>query len=833
MPTTDHSEESFQYIREHLLYTNVYYAVHDYFVSSERRKLAPEALQQIKQQLIQALEELTYKIVIPSSRLDSTIIKILKDDLKIENIETDRDIVIDIREIETTKISRRIYDLTVMGTIEKFLQEMIVDDLRSHLLSTIESEYQRLEMHYDDIWQEYQRELDDFSDGDYGYEYEGPIQPEAPTLRLPRKEDFIAEELEALDVDLNNPRDIYRVVPVQKGLMGDLLHQYFYDADFVDDILLHLNLEKVSRDNIIHMLRTKDLYFFDCDICQRKFLLNILIDNIEHDFNEDYFGMTAEHMAKLFMAAAVKIPALKSELDNYNVAIENNDVLAAQKIWLVLANLCQYLERQVSANKNVEHEHIAPELERQYLTFRERHNNDIETLVKVFPADKSNCLYFPNVTEPVMAERYFSKYQQDYYRCDSASLPLEPYFYMLYSIAQQSHTALVNAVTSKTKKGTVKKTNIVTGMLSFAVSLRSEEQILSGKKDKRRFVTVPLELKYPKKLLSKDYSDGVFSDNNDFETSIAQDLQLGSQVAGRSADMSEERESDARKLMMRLIGTLDLSDEKKSEFFTSINEAAMATPVALKYFTDPDVAKSTEGNHSERILLRALKEPDNIDIILQHLYMALTELGVFSMGTYIIHTSALVIYSYPNSICDPCALSLLAAQNSYDAGFLKEFIEQANKLSINNIRFRTRGFGQDSTLFNLSVVAASYSIFTKDTHAKRLVETRPDAKLFARKTAFRRSESGINLHVKQDIMRNRFFEFTDAKQPSTEGGQKLVPLFSGHVFMSGSKKNKLTASNEEAIEKGIEELMDQFNEDRDEQAQRGASSEAASSSLRR
>jgi hypothetical protein len=418
----------------------------------------------------------------------------------------------------------------------------------------------------------------------------------------------------------------------------------------------------------------------------------------------------------------------------------------------------------------------------------------LKSLIKVFPTDEVDHLFFPGISEKSEA----------HYPCCDISFPLKPHFHTLEEIARKTYEKLSKI----SKKDDKEKTNVVSAVLCFVISTEPEETV-DKRALKQTFITVPINFdSYGTMVLS---IDEVFKDSNDKEGSIGDDLEAGKRVARCNAALSVGEETDSKEKIIRHLTTLDLG-EKAAEIFQLIRTAKVKEPEKIRYLNSNDVTKSTEHNHSERVLIRALKEPKNIVQIIEEIKRVVKS-ETKLRGTFTVHSGALLVCSYPNSVCDECGVSFLALQNSYERGFLAEFVKIANTNNSkkDDVKLRTRGFNasaceQNTSEFAVTVIASSNKVFQKDACSK-LIASNPEAKYPCREMSYPFASKGINLRRKKST--NCIYEYIEG---STLHRDYVVSVpYAGTVCMSGSKKSKLKCKKTSLLESATRGIVVECN----------------------
>gem|GEM_PF-3909517 len=809
----------------------------DHFIREQKLVSSKDEVQNTKQFLLTEIMRLAKTIVI-EDEVEPKIRNIF-DELKLEIKTTPLGIELTPAQLDEDEI----YALTPIGEIEILLQKNIAVFLRGFLfmqelpqeLKSAQEDFKEAEHQYYDAWDEYNEASKDYEEGEYEeYDYEGPIAPQIPKIASPDPvdEDKVAKKLrtELVQAPIS---ELLEKIAIEEGVLGDLLYNAFNDMELLDDLVKNLlKIISVNKTNIDpklieNILRNMNLYFSDIDITQRGFFLKIFKKSIraESEFKEVYSQSKVTQVIQDFFYGIARHPELIQAARRFNNAAQFNDNLIMQKSWLELLPFAQrtleYSENQ--KKKKQPGAQLTRSLSMEFLhqkgneKFKETQEK-IKKLCKIFPSDQCDFLYYPGILEDDPRHNYPAV---------EARLAIMPIFKTLRYFSQQTHQLIV-----KNGKNGAETTNTVAAMLSFVVStlpLSQEKKLVAeGKADliRRQFINIPILLDYKPRLLSVDSKDGVFADSQALLTSVAKDNQVAANVLGITVDKLPAKQKKAQDMLENILGTLNLPPERKAEMLKEIRAAAVEKPVELDAYLKVGVQSSTEINHSERVFFHALKQPKNIQKILQQLegqlrkeILAAADLLAKSpskapssdLDTYTIHAVVLFLFSYPNSVCQPCGLGVIACQTPSQAppGFMQQLIHFVNQPPGGTRRyFRTRGYDekkkqQDFKEFNLTTIAASEEIFPNDLQGQ-LMKSRPKGRFHCRESMTLNAKLGINIKHNPGLEQNdRFYEYLEAQVAYS---LPLVP-FEGHLFMSGSKLGKLRAGKPDLLEQILEETL--------------------------
>jgi hypothetical protein len=785
-------------------YTTFYDYLTEYFKQKQKDVSSPQRVREYRKKILAEINRLSRVIKIPFSELDEEIISIL-DKLRIQYKETYDSFELpffnsslikktqftleDFLEMERKGLTmddyvsrpaldeiRKLYNLTSIGRIEELLRSKIVDEFRSYiegdgessLLREKEKEHDKI---YDRVWEDYREKVRDYDEGNfegYDWDYDGPVKPSKPRIGSFDREQAREEIQEEFSEDvLSDIGKLLKALPAEKGVIGQILYDAFTDMDIIKVIISEIDFVRLGLDPrvAVTILENIDYQFPDIDVTKPGFLLNIFRYNLRRYLNSVFFDFEIENLVYAVITEVANDEALVTLLRDFN---ESKNELESQRIWIKLQGIVDTIFTKEKEKDKNRQGVLSKKLKAEKEAAKKM--GELESVVKVFPTDQSDRLLFSARKEP-----YFIR---------EIEMPLRPIFKTLHSIAKATHEFITSHAKDKKK---AEKTNVVTGMLSFVISVP-----FADKSTYQSFVNIPLTLDYPTLLLSHDTEDKVFKDVDEFERSVAEDEQKGGDIVGTipSIDVPSKSE-EAKKLMLRLLESFGMPEEERKGFEEKLLNADVSKPLMLEYLTKKDVQKSTEYFHSERIILHALKQLGNVLKILAILEEALKNLLKDSpppTEKFSICSVALILYSHPNSVCEKCSKGIIAAQHSYEKGFLKILIEQ---IKTENSRFQL--LSSKDFLLKLQVVVGSTKIFDNDPSAK-FVESNPDAKLALPPSKTSYDIAGIPLKTTGKPA-GFFYEFVESAISTSD---THVP-FSGIISMSGSKKGKLSSVNSEKV----------------------------------
>lgn len=747
--------------------------------------------------------------------------------------------------------------------------------LKKHRLEQAETQHSAMEMEIEDNfqedYQEFEDEQQDNEDGYYDhYDYQGPV-----LAQMPEKADIdpfnkkkAKEEIQE-EIDHMSLQEFVSSFQLEQGTMAGMLDEAFMDMELLDEIVgdllkvIHLSQSQINIDMVKAILNEMNLIFTDIDITQPGFFLNILQQSLIASFEHSYEKYQTDMILARIFHGASKHPELIEFMREFNNGYKRHDTLSQQKYWILLEPFAQRTFKFMHTFSSKKMNKLTRSLSQEFDALKKSSSfiesqKKVSKLCKVFPSASCEHLYYPGVEEKT----------EHYYPTADCRLALSPIFKSLRKFSKKTHALLIK---NKKKSAGTEKTNVVTAVLSFVLSTlsidaerkSSQDDSLTSSEPKpnpRIFVNVPISLNYKTLLLSHDSEDGVFKDNLEFETSVAKDNQLAAEVHESKMEDLPLLEEKAKENLFKILSTFNLPPEKKKDVFDVIQSASVSKPVELDTYLKSDVQKSTELKHSERVLLHALKNPKNILKILQTLKdqfkVALeeqkciweryaskgnsmnldrsvleTKFSEFvkqdplkktldltkefdEKGIYTIHSVALIMFSFPNSVCSGCGQGIVACQNSSttDSGFLKLLIENINRPQGGIARyFRTRGFDetkgqQNPKEFHLTTIVASEEIFPQDNQSQ-IIEVNPGGKLFCLDTFSK--QPFINIKYEGELNKyGHFYEYLQHQQPFS---LPAIPFY-GPLFMSGSKTRKLISKNLKTMDETLKQDMNEHNQ---------------------
>lgn len=216
--------------------------------------------------------------------------------------------------------------------------------------------------------------------------------------------------------------------------------------------------------------------------------------------------------------------------------------------------------------------------------------------------------------------------------------------------------------------------NILVPRLYFVISDQPYEK---GKSDhKKIFVPIDLDLKLPRKPLTSDADDKVFTGKNikNYYRQQAQKDYVKGQIA------------------------IGLLEEEAKESFKKATERELI--------------------HSERVWLQLLRDKKFIDSVIRSLNNKVSEIFPQGYKGNIKVYSALALLYSTNSVCSYCTPSLIAAQNSYDKdGFLFTLIQKLNESK----GLKCRGYDDQTKIqnfakFRMNTIVTATTNFDSQAH---------------------------------------------------------------------------------------------------------------------
>ncbi len=786
--------------KKEFYYTGIYQYLKTYFEKQQKQVSSAEIVSHYREKILGEIERLSCTIKIPASELDDTIVHIFEQ-LEIEFNEVIEGYELPIHEEALSKIgkksARELYNLTPIGKLEEMLRSQIVDELTRYVKSDTGLIKDREEQHdknYEATWEHYHEEVRQFDenleDGNVNYDYDGPIEPQKPTIKRFNKNlarNQITEEFPETVLS-----DIGELLKRIETDVGDMLYNHFITMDLIENVLEEANFRDLGLDHAVAsaILRRIDFQFPDIDIAKPGFLVEIFRINLERFLEKAFYKFEIEKLINAVFENFSDEPKLVIMAKEFNEACNVGDVLNQQKLWLGMHSFVVRVFKKESLKDKKQLVTLSEQLAREKKKAKSLEH--FKTLIKVFPTNDSEKLIYSDEKGSLFGAEI--------------ELPLKPIFKALYSVAKATQELIVKK--SKKDDG---KTNVVTAMLSFVVSRKT--WVNSTKKEVKSFVNIPLTLDYSGILLSRDPNDGVFKDEDDFERSISKDRQQGGDIVGKIPAIDVPSKSlEVKKTICRLLDSYSIPKEMREKFEAELENAEVAAPLSLEYSGLKDVQKSTLFFHSERVIFHALKQPNNVEMILNFLKEILLKTDQVQHPfdiKYTLCSASLILYSYPNSVCNECGLGFVALQNSYENGFLKLLIEKANQSDsiFNTVGFDSATGTQVGNPLPMTVVVGSYNIFSTDSSGNFL-KTDPDAKLDFDAFGPVYSKHGIDVGARDSAKRKKFFyEFAE----STIHESKTQISFSGKIAMSGSKTKKIPSVSSVGLDKEVTKIIEEQN----------------------
>lgn len=745
--------------------------------TNQRYKLGQISLEAINAQkkvLLEELQHLPQRVILPAEAENERLEEILRS-LGVQASDTAQG-----RVINHPLIKEKIYHDSVIGQIEgdflRHLARLVLANNKApgEIEKHVEKVKREHQTNFDLAWSDYHDEMSNFEDGDYGYDYNGPILPQQPDIEFFNADAVRQERIDylesiSLETILECKEYLSEITFTPDGFLGDLLHEWFYDVEAYNKIIDVIDCSKISMALLNDIFRGNDFFFPDFDILKDGFLLDILIYEIKILKLESALQLNPEECIRQLLATIPEASDVGNLLQTYNSAVDEQEDLTLQRIWYYLVEFCDTVNglhnKYYKQKKSPDPSEIWREIEKSYRHVEDKKEHSLKTLIKVLPTDSvEHVSYYDRV------------------RMETITMALHPCFYTLEYIAKQGHGELVKA-------GGDPKTNVVTAMLCFVVSASTLE------KARKQFIKIPLDFDYSSRVISMD--EAFTGGKDDVERSIAETLQLGSELAGRQAASSESVSEDTIKRIHRLVDTYDISEEDKDLIIQKLKSAPVKQPHAQAYHAESDVSKSTLHRHSERSLHKALGQPENTTKIVVLILKAISDLEISGEEVYTIFCGALLAYSYPNSICDPCGISFLGLLLHSKSPFITEFnrsVAQSN--SVGRVKLKI-----DSN-FNITAIAGSGKIFPNDEHAKMLG------------IHYKYPHYPIGDTPQQIWLSEKekpwFYEFIDNEEIRKEAG-KADP-YQGMLFMSGSKAAKIKSQKKkDELEKGFIGVVNNYN----------------------
>lgn len=762
------------------------------FLKKQKKYISDQATVEIyRKKMLDEIMRLSHTIVIPASELDEKVVAILKK-LKIEFNAKVQGYELPLPDDAVKKMDEKtvasVYKLTCISKIEKTLTKSLLKKLKEYIkdddgmLAEREAKY---DAEYNEAWDNYDEKIANFEDGDDGYDYGGPIRPKQPTIRPFNKKQVKVEIRNEFSDVFNDLKGLVEGLEYSDEDFNAMLSEHFRDQDLMDDIIDQIDFNELGLKEEVGAAILKNMKWSfpeELDINEPGFLVKIFVCSLNMQFQELFYDFEVFDLAKIIIenlsAEEHFVKMMRDYERSSRVGASSLQEVDRQKIWIIIQKQIESIINKTNepAKKKRKTLDKKPECEQVRL----ENESGTECLIKVFPTDQSCRLLY--------GER---------------SLPLKPIFKSLYSIARGTHELIAQKKNKSSKKSNAQssvkteKTNIVTAMLSFVVSTSD-----FSKREVIEFINIPLTLKYADILLSLDPKDGVFKDADEFGASVAFDREQGGRIVGKLPKTNIESTSEkALGVMTGIIDAYNIDSKQKKELLDMLKQASVDKPLALEYRMAKDIHKATGFHHSERIILHALKQPENVKMIIDTLREKIKgSLRLIFGNKYVLQAGALILYSYPNSVCEECGLGLIALQDSFTQGFIKEFTSQINvkdsTLAIDMVSTKTN---QLVPKFKLSVVVGARNVFSDDPSGN-LVKGKPALKLDLQ-------HNGINLKTDPFKQSRFFYEFVES---SVHESEYFVP-FSGLIAMSGSKDSKFSKKDKESLPKELKTMMEEHN----------------------
>lgn len=636
--------------------------------------------------LVEQLNELSQSLQLTDDRVIEQITPIL-DAIGMELTELDHGTRVchpDIRE--------QLYHETILGQIEAQFVDYLAHHIKNAWLrEEILNDYvnEQLQAHaakVNELMSVYNDAVAHFDEDSADYDYGGPLYPEHPDIEYFDADACREERHEFVSsIPLDSTKDCMVFLSTvdfeEDGFLGDLLHEWFYDVGAYEDIVDMIDTSTVSPLLLNYVFRRSDFYFEDFDFERPGFLLTQLQANINALSPPKVLTQSPSECIEELLTAAEGKGTIQTLFGSYNDAFEQQNQLEMQRLWYYLVDFCDAFdkEKKKAGDHKLSADSLLAAIVKKYNSIQKEKSDKLSKIIKVLPTDDVTTLAYNDD-------------QQD----QPITLNLQACLHTLAYVAKMGHDAL-------TKQGADGKTNVVTAMLCFVVSANGIEGKPTSNK---QFITVPLTSDTGAPPIIS--IDEAFTGEDDTERTIAEGLSLGSAIAQRTADHASEIQDQTRDLLSRLIDTLSISKEKRAEIEKTLQEAPVADPHAQAYYATSDIAKSTEHRHSERSLLRSLKNPAFLSSIIVNILRAIASTKPEG-NAFTIYCGAMLLYSYPNSICDPCAISLLGMSQHKSSPFLAGLhasIEASNSEQPMQLSL--------AKPFNMITIAGSHAVFKTD-----------------------------------------------------------------------------------------------------------------------
>lgn len=765
-------------------------ALSEFLNTRENKQRAIAIVQATQAQVLTEIRRLSRVIKLPSSEIDEAVESAL-DKLGIAFTSEIDGYELPLPQDTPASLSstqaRALYALTPIGKLEAFLTDSVAQHLHEFALDQDEGILAQWEAEHNEtaeaIWQQYHEIMAEFEEADLGYDYEGAIRPPTPTIG-PFNRRRAESELRRLFPRESKPDidNLLEHISIEPGLLGDMLYQAFIGMEIIDDIVAEIDFTAIGLEKALSasILRAIDWQFPDIDITKPGYLIDIFESNLTEYFHQSYMENSCEAIEKLLYQHLASQPQAIATIRQFNQV--DND-LGRQRCWAALSEVVQLAVTYYQQQDSKRQQQIAAAIDKAKDQLPAA--TELVSMYKVFPTDQSEDLVYTDEHGDLHSA---------YVSCS-----LKPIMKTLYTIAAGTHDLLVKQANPQARK-----TNIATAMLSFVVGV-SDPQTGHQRND---FYHVPLTLDYSSLLLSKDHQNGVFVDENDFETSVGLDRHHASLVIETGTNpITPSRATEAKQTITRLLSTLHLSSAQSQEISSLLANAEIAQPMALDFYLQEGIQKSSPFYHSERVILHALKKPANVTKILNQLLQQVSQAypSANLARDYVIRVQSanLLLYSHPNSVCGECSTGIIAAQQPATSEFLKQLENAFNRPDC-PFQGPLDATGQ-RRLLQLNAIVASSHIFANDASGQ-LIKKRPAAKLPYTQANVQTQSQGIFVGPKAKAA-NYFYEFTESQIAQSNTHTPLV--YEGIIAMSGSKARKCGSS---AIDRQVENLVKQHNQ---------------------
>jgi len=762
------------------------------------------------------INRLSQTIRFTPSLLDETFKQLLRD-CQIEFQDGFEGVEITLTPELLQKVSQdnaeQLYFLTPIGKLEASLKEKF----RENLVEYVESEeglLKDMEKGFNEAqkerWSNYETAKDAYDEeydgeGNDGYVSEEPPSPPSDSEFDPgeAREEINYEYDEEMLTDLNKLyHQLFKPNHYENGAIGSRLYHCFADSNFLLDMYYNLDFNRYHLDATqgYRTLLEINFDFPDVDVTTPRFLIKILLDNLERAFDENFYHAECTLITEKIIQKIAVNQQYSELVRKFNRAKDDGDM---QKVWMMLGNvvstICALLKTSEKDSKEV--------LERKLRsdTVLGQDSKEVEWL-KTFPTDESSTLMY-----------------------SEAQISLKPIFKTLFSVAKETHAFIEKARQPKKprrKNGAPKvahegdpkdqkeeneSTNVVSAVLIFAVSFVSDFSYDS--KRKHHFIPIPLKFDYPSPLVSRDKEDQVFQNEHAYHHSIGEDREEGGRIVGKIPQIDVAAQATVAKTeLKKFLSLFKFLDADCKGAIESIDRAfdrgrvEVAQPLALEYYSKKEnVDKMTKFYHSERVILHALKNPENVKKILEYIFDACKKLSpnFEALNKIKLNAASLLFYSYPNSVCSECSLGFLALQNSYQKGFIKLLVDAISQPGSPFVMAWSRRRDlQPYPKFKLTVVGSSKNIFNSD-YSGQQIERNPAAKLDL-------IADGICIRRKKNVFEPRKYFYEFVKSLVHEADEHTT--YQGIVAMSGSKLAKIkNAQSREVISEDLKNRMEEIN----------------------